>query len=232
MFLYYIIGILVISLPIVYYISFQKGIKKGMADFLALLLVNGFDSKVNAFKKQNLYIKKGGIAFVGDSITQDYNVYDYFAEYHVYNRGIGGDTTKGLLKRLDVSVFDLEPSHVFLLIGTNDFALLGAKPKEVYDRIKEITEIIQHQLPHTKIFVQSIYPVNITMDKNTVYPRNNKDIQNCNQLLKSLKGITFIDVYEKLIDEQHHLRKAYAVEGLHINAEGYEQITKILKSYL
>ncbi|PKK87615.1 MAG: lysophospholipase [Tenericutes bacterium HGW-Tenericutes-7] len=232
MFPYIIIGLLLISLPIIYYLSFKKGIRKGMADFLALLLVNGFNSKINAFKKQNPHIKKGGIAFVGDSITQDYNVYDYFSEYTVYNRGIGGDTTQGLLTRLDLSVFDLNPSHVFLLIGTNDFALLDAKPEEVFQRILTITKMIKEKKPQTKIFVQSIYPVNVTMDKNTVYPRNNKDIQKCNQLLKTIECATYIDVYSILVDQNNHLKKEYSVEGLHINEEGYEHITTLLKSYL
>lgn len=40
----------------------------------------------------------------------------------VYNRGIGGDVTDGLLERMDESIFDLEPKKVFINIGTNDIS--------------------------------------------------------------------------------------------------------------
>ncbi len=49
------------------------------------------------------------VAFLGDSITAGYAVESYYPEYLVTNRGIGGETTYGLLDRLAVSVLDLKP---------------------------------------------------------------------------------------------------------------------------
>ncbi len=222
--------VLVISILLHPY-TFKKGIQKGMDDFLSMLLENGFTFKINAFSKQNKFVKSGGIVFVGDSITQDYNVYEYFSDLHVYNRGIGGDTTVGLKTRLDVSVFDLKPKTVILMIGTNDLALLKTTPETVAQNIKEIIETIKNQLPDTKIILQSIYPVNETMSPMTVLPRKNADIIKINQILAQLQKVIYVDVYSHLLKDGK-LNPAYSVEGLHLNEQGYEVITNLLKIHL
>lgn len=222
--------LLVVSI-ILHRYTFQRGIRKGMGDFLSVLLENGFKFKINAFTKQNKFVKTGGIVFVGDSITQDYNVYEYFSEYHVYNRGIGGDTTVGLKTRLDLSIFDLKPKTVVLMIGTNDLALLKTTPEIVAKNIEEIILTIKAKMPNVKIILQSIYPVNETMSPMTVLPRTNNDIIKINQLLAQIQQVIYVDVYSHLIKD-NKLNPAYSVEGLHINEEGYELITNILKVHL
>jgi hypothetical protein len=57
------------------------------------------------------------VAFIGDSLTDGYDVERYYSEYKVENRGIAGDTTHGLLARLDVSVYQLKPKVIVMLIG-------------------------------------------------------------------------------------------------------------------
>ncbi|MDI6453112.1 GDSL-type esterase/lipase family protein [Peloplasma aerotolerans] len=214
------------------YFMYKKGIKKGMDDFLKILLTSGFDHKINAFNIQNTFIEKGGIVFVGDSITQDYNVYEYFHGLNVYNRGIGGDTTKGLLSRLHLSIFDLEPKIVVILIGTNDFALLKTTVEEVYMNIELIVKKIKIKLPKTKIILQSVYPVNETLSPMTVLPRKNEIIRKLNDLLSQIKDVEYVQLFDLLIDEHGQLNKKYTVEGLHINEQGYALITKTLDEYL
>ena len=102
----------------------DKAYKKGADDLFSAILANGWKKKVNDFNEYNKCVNKGGIIFVGDSLTDNYNVYEYYKGYDVYNRGIGGDTTIGLLKRMNESVYDLKPSIVVLLIGINDFELV------------------------------------------------------------------------------------------------------------
>ena len=229
---YIIIGILIFSIPFIVQITFKKGIQKGMNDFLKLLLVNGFNSKINAFKKQNAYVKPGGIVFLGDSITQDFNVYEYFTGLNVYNRGIGGDTTEGLLTRLDVSVFDLNPAKVSILIGTNDFALLNTSPKEIYERILEVIKKIKLFDPQIDIILQSVYPVNSDLSPMTVLPRQNSGISKLNDMLKQVEEVTYVDLYSLLVDSNQKLNPMYTVEGLHINEQGYELIAKSLMKFI
>ncbi len=228
----YIIAILIIAIPIISYVCFLKGKKVGASEFFQLIANFGYQTKVNAFKTQNKHVPLGGIVFLGDSITQDYNVYEAFPKHLVYNRGIGGDTTEGVLKRLDVSVFELKPKTVVMLIGTNDFALLKSSTEDICERITKIIESIHEKLPTCHIIVQSVYPVNETIDKTTVLPRSNHDIDELNEMLKSLKHITFVDIASHLKDESNRFKEIYTLEGLHVSPLGYEVITDLLQTFL
>src|SRR3954451_1956854 len=65
---------------------------------------------------------KGALVFLGDSITQGWgdDIGGSFPGVKVANRGISGDTTRGVLIRLKEDVLSLHPSGVVILIGTND----------------------------------------------------------------------------------------------------------------
>ncbi len=228
--IYVIIG-LICLMPVIFYIGYKYGFKKASQAFFEMLFKFGFDSKVKAFKSLNKHAKPDGIVFVGDSITQDFNVHEYFNGYHVYNRGIGGDTTEGLLKRLDVSIDELKPSQVFIQMGTNDLELLEATPDEIYKRISEVVTHIRTHFKKTEIYLISLYPVNPLMDKTTVGRRTNENIQKTNTLIKTIQGITFINIYDKLINEDV-LNPDYSLEGLHLNQEGYEVVSKAIQPYL
>ncbi len=205
---------------------------KGITDFSALLFKSGYDNKVAAFNEQNKWVDKGGISFVGDSITQDYAVHEYFFGREVYNRGIGGDTTEGVLKRLEESVFALSPKTVVLLIGTNDYSVLGSDNDVIEANIKRIITSIKKRLPDCRIILESVYPVNKSLDPMSVGVRSNKTINTLNERLATLKDVTYIDVASHLKDEEGNLDDTYTVEGLHLNQNGYRIVTKVLKERL
>ena len=227
-----IIVVLAIVFAITAFILYKRAYKLGMKDLLSLFLVSGYEMKVKAFKVQNQFVKKGGIVFVGDSITQDYQVHDYYPDLHVYNRGIGGDTTAGLLERLDVSIFDLEPKTIVLLIGTNDFGVLEARPAAIFERIEAIIGTIRKRLPEADILLSSVYPVNEAVDAKTVSARNNANIKALNQLLQGIKGVTYVNLSDVLADDDGNLKASYTHDGLHVNAEGYQAVTEVLRPYL
>ena len=70
------------------------------------------------------------VVFLGDSITQGWHddLDGSFPELKVANRGISGDTTRGVLIRLQEDVLALHPRAVVLLIGTNDLEEAGGNP--------------------------------------------------------------------------------------------------------
>jgi len=210
------------------YWTFRKGVALGQKRLLDLFLKSGYEAKVKAFREQNRHVEKGGIAFVGDSITQDYPVNEYFFGKTVYNRGIGGDTTEGLLKRLDESVFDLEPRVVVLLIGTNDFAVLGSKPDIVAVNLLKIVTTIREKLPDVGIYLESVYPVNEKVDPFSVSIRKNTDIRELNRLLAPFEAVTYVDLWPTLADKDGRLQRDYTPDGLHLNEQGYRQVTEIL----
>lgn len=232
MFEYMIIGLLVLVIPIASLIMYEKGKKAGSNAFFQLIAKFGYDSKVKTFKKLNAHVPKGGIVFLGDSITQDFNVYELFAGRLVYNRGIGGDTTVGVLKRMDVSVYDLNPCVVVILIGTNDFALLQSSAQEIFERIKTIIQGIHETLPQTKILLQSVYPVNETLDAMSVLPRNNQAIDDLNQMLKTLDHVTYLDLNRILKDATGRFNPLFTLEGLHVSPQGYQLIRDEIEKIL
>jgi len=192
----------------------------------------------NVFIHLNKVVEPGSIVFLGDSITDFFRVNEFFPGAYVINRGISWDTTDGVLRRLPESVYELSPSKVFLLIGTNDLG--DEKPVEyISDNIRKIISEIKQNCPQTQIYLESVYPVSLSKDKKIkkiiVGKRNNTDISRLNDKLKILAdemGITYIDVYNRLVDGSGNIKTEYTVEGLHLTIQGYSVVADVLRPYI
>lgn len=223
--------IVIVVLLVVNYVTYRYGVKKSIDNFMELLFIAGLMGKVDAFRQYNKYCKPGQTVMVGDSITQDFNTYEYFPDHVVYNRGIGGDTTQGVLTRLDVSVFELKPKKVFLNIGTNDFERIEDGVQTSFERIQEICNKIM-EFDHTiELYIISVYPVNPTINKSTVGKRNNPEIEELNEKISKIPGITYLNLYDKLVKDGQ-LNPKFTIEGLHLNQNGYEILRTELLKYL
>jgi lysophospholipase L1-like esterase len=77
------------------------------------------------------------LVFLGDSITEGWgdNFRGMFPQLKLANRGISGDTTRGLLARIDTDVLALKPRGIVLLIGVNDVGL-KVPPEGIADNVK------------------------------------------------------------------------------------------------
>ncbi len=210
---------------------------KGAGETFEWILKAGYEQKKAEFALLNEKAKKGEVVLVGDSLTDNYPVHECFLDkdYRVYNRGIGGDTTEGLSKRLEESVFALSPDVVVLLIGINDFALKeGTTPSAVASSVQEIVNSIHERLPSSSIILEGLYPVNKSenpkIDRGSVDNKDNMLISATNELLKRVKGVTFLDLSDVLKDENGELRLEYTREGLHLNANGYFAITPYIEA--
>ncbi len=193
-------------------------------------LLTHYKERIIQFNVENKTLEKGGIVFVGDSITEKYPLKEFFPNKQIINRGISGDSTKGLLKRLVPSVLACDPSLVLILIGTNDFGHFSHQsPQAVYETISKAIAQIQLRLPNTKIYLQAIYPVNRHINQEVVNSRDNQDIIIVNKLLKEIAGITFLDYFDMLSDDSKALSTAYTDDGLHLNHDGYSFVTTLLK---
>lgn len=178
------------------------------------------------------------IVFLGDSITWMYDLDKYYKGKRVVNSGISGDSTEDIIKDMNNRVYRYNPSKVFILIGTND--ITDKKTKEqIVDNIQIIIDYIQKNRPKCKIYLESIYPINNTNDqkinKKMVSIRNNEFIKEINDELKQISeksNITYINLYDEIVDKEGNLKIEYTKEGLHISEKGYEKITTILKKYI
>lgn len=177
--------------------------------------------------------------FLGDSITEQYDLKEYYKDYPVVNSGVSGDSTSSIVENMKKRVYDYNPSKVFLLIGINDLRK-GKDSSEIVSNTKEIVKLIKENRPYSEIYLESIYPINKTDDdkisdsvKDIEF--DNEKIIEVNNLLKDLakdEKITYVDLYNKLVDDDGNLNISYTKDGLHISSEGYKFITKELMKYI
>ena len=198
--------------------------------------------KVKVVTKKEAVVEKvvdNNYLFLGDSITEQYDLKEYYEDYPVVNSGVSGDFTSSIVENMKKRVYDYNPSKVFLLIGINDLRN-GKDVSEIVSNTKEIIELIKENRPYSEIYLESIYPINKTDDDKISdsvrdIEFDNEKIIEVNDLLKDLakdEKITYVDLYNKLIDDDGNLNISYTKDGLHISSEGYECITKELMKYI
>ena len=163
------------------------------------------------------------VAFLGDSLTDGYDLAKYYPQFKTANRGIGGDTTHGLEARLQVSVYDLKPKVAVMLIGANNMDTM-------FENYENILMGLQKNLPDTKIVLVSLTSMSMEWGrKNHLAAYNNVLIRK----LADKYGFTFVDMYAPLLDlTTGQLRDSYTTDGGHLTHAGYEVFTENLTPVL
>lgn len=175
-----------------------------------------------------LPIPPDSIVFLGDSLTFRTEWSELFPGKNVINRGIGSDTTEGVLDRLD-NVIAAQPKQVFLLIGVND--LKSRSVSATFKSYSVIIDRIQTGSPNTEIFIQSLLPVNNSRYGNIL---TNDKIKKMNMKLRSLannSGVHFIDLYSTFAKDDQ-LPEMYTIDGIHLTGKGYILWRESIKEYV
>lgn len=189
-----------------------------------------YPKRINEFKKVPL--KFGDIVFIGNSITE--NGEDWSAKFGVNNmrnRGIKGDVTDGVLKRLDEIIY-FKPKAVFILIGINDLYNLHEKrgiPSAEYigNNILKIASRLNQEIPNTKLYIRTILP---TRNKSMI-----DDILIVNDIIKQAEKKEYyklIDLHSTFVDDDGLLIKEFATDNTHLNEKGYAHWVEMEKSLL
>ena len=142
------------------------------------------------------------------------------------NQGISGETSAGLLKRLNL--FDnTKPDNIFVMIGINDL-IRGIPPEDVLTNNREIVSYLKWAHPRSRIIVQSILPHSAEgatwegRDRLLALP--NRKIQDLNQqlaLMAAEEGVYYLDLNSLFMDATGNLRLELTTDGLHLNHQGY-----------
>ena len=172
--------------------------------------------------------------FIGTFNTERLNFED---DYHYIKISDDKFETDNILEDMVGQVYQYNPTSVYILIGTNDFRDEDDDKlvNEVEENIVKIVENIQKYRSKAKIYIQSIYPVNRTIKNNSANHRQNDEIKEVNNYLKEYcekEHLTYIDMYNRLIDEDGNLSKEYTNDGLHPNELGYSRITRELIPFI
>lgn len=173
------------------------------------------------------FVKSNPIYFVGDSLTRRNDWQQTFPYVTIVNKGIDGNKTKHLLKRIE-PIASAHPSKLFLMIGINDF-LRNKEFDDTVNNYEKILQIIKEKSPYTELYVQSLLPISRTLPRYT-----NQDIERFNSEIKALASkyqATYIDLYSSFL-KNGTLGSQYAVDGLHLSQTGYDLWTQKISSYI
>lgn len=194
-----------------------------------------YHNRIEQFRKENAAAKN--IVLVGSSHIERFDAAKLLPGRRVVNRGIASDrigiTERGILHRLDSSVFDCNPGLVILENGVNDLGELWRNGTPSIDEIDacygKVVKQIRTRLPDVPLVIVGLFP---TRDR---FAPLNPMIVEFNRRLEKIaagNGCRFMDVHKPFTDAEGLLRKEYSADGLHVTAAGYklwaEMIEKVL----
>jgi lysophospholipase L1-like esterase len=161
------------------------------------------------------------VVFFGDSITQGWgDDFDWFVGLKGVNRGISGDTSRGLLLRLRDDVLALDPVGIVLLVGTNDTEL-GVAPEDIAGNVKLLLEQIADHNAKIPVILCEVMPASAEKK------RPADKIKALNAALRAVaKGnerVTVLDTYTLFANREGDAKPEEFPDLLHPNEAGYEK---------
>jgi lysophospholipase L1-like esterase len=172
-----------------------------------------------------LGVPSGGesrVVFLGDSITEAWDLSAFFKGKPYVNRGISGQTTPQILLRFRQDVLALKPESVVILAGTNDLAentgptSLGM----IEDNLKSMAELARGN--GVRPILASVLPAAVYPWRQEIQPIDK--ILALNQWMKEYagkEGIVYLDYYSAMVNDQHGLKAEFSGDGVHPNPAGY-----------
>ncbi len=172
--------------------------------------------------------KKGGVdvAFLGDSITQGWDgagapVWKKrFEPINAANYGIGGDTTREVLYRLNDGILDgIKPKIVVVMIGTNNFGLASDTAADTVKGVGAVVALVRKKAPGAKVLLLGMFP----RDKaaGTAF---RKQITEANEGIAKIadgKTVVYLDIGKRFLADGGTLPADVMPDALHLSEKGY-----------
>jgi lysophospholipase L1-like esterase len=174
---------------------------------------------------------RGAVVFLGDSITQGWGggLGAAFPGVKVANRGIDGDTTRGVLLRLREDVLSLDPAAVVLLIGTNDLEE-GATPDVIAGNLRLILSALEQHDPRMPIVLCQVFPSSASKK------RPSDQIKALNVLYRAAvrndPRVTLVETWPLFADAAGDAIAGEFPDLLHPNEAGYAKWAAALRPVL
>lgn len=189
---------------------------------------DGYDQRLAQFRISP--DSKKDIIFLGNSITAGVEWQELVGNPAVRNRGISGDITFSLLARLD-EITQGQPAKIFILIGINDVGM-GIPDSITTNNHRRIIRYIKANSPRTKIYLQTLLPLNRDFEKHKGQYDKGPQILRINARLRKIaeeENIKLIDLYPRFLDMHGKLSATFTYDGLHLTAAGYKHWVKVLR---
>jgi len=167
------------------------------------------------------------ILFLGHSLIEFFDWQGRFPAHTCANLGVAGETTEGLLARLE-RIIEANPGAdlIFVMTGINNIAMDDPDFSGAY---REIIERLSSGYPAAKIFVHAVLPVLVDFIEN-------KSVLQVNVALENLArdtGVEFIDLYRRFVDERGLPVREYLLDdGIHLSSKGYEVWAGVLEEII
>lgn len=155
----------------------------------------------------------GGVAFVGDSITEQGDWASLFPGVSVRNYGISGDRAEGVVARYG-QVVASRPGRIILLIGTNNLAR-GVGPAAVDTDVDTLLGLWKAALPETQLVVQSVLP------RQAEYDGPIRELNDRLRRTADRHGADFIDIHTAFVVQGDRLDPTVSNDSLHLTPAGY-----------
>ena len=174
------------------------------------------------------------VLFIGDSITEIWGLAGlaswnrHFKPMGGFQMGIGGDTTQGVLWRLEHGALGgINPKVVVVLIGSND--LPYRSPDDTAKDVLAIIESIHSKLPHAKILLIAILP----REYSPKAPLRQK-INETNAKLSKLKFdyLRYLDLGSIILEPDGSVLPATLPDAIHPTSFVYEEMAKAIEPVL
>lgn len=177
------------------------------------------------------------VILFGDSRIRHWKKFPYLENVQFVNRGVGGETSAQSLYRLNKDVIDLMPDVVIIQIGINDLkaiGLVGDKKDEIMNAtLKNIENLLVELNKHDiRTYILTVFPAAQANIFRSFFWSDNIDyaIEKINQLIRTikLKNIKIIDC-DPIFNKNGKMKKEFAIDMLHLNAAGYDILSKTIK---
>lgn len=172
--------------------------------------------------------EQDSVVFLGDSITEQWNIPRSLPGLKVANRGIAGDTTRGMLCRLEEDVLSLKPKAIVHLGGINDLSHAPeATPETIAMNVRSLLDQIRKTKPNTPVFVCEILPVK-SNSSGSVRAANLA----VDKVLSDFPNARRVRTHDSFLDSKGKFQDSLYTDGTHLTPAGYEVLAKTLKAAL
>ncbi|MBR6465121.1 MAG: serine acetyltransferase [Bacteroidales bacterium] len=197
-------------------------------------------------------VNENDIVFLGNSLTEGGKWETYFPDIQkalekkggaILNRGIVGDTFGGIDARLD-QILPGHPKTIFFLTGANDVSH-NLTADSIANGIINVVRRIKKESPKTKIYLQSLLPINESFKRYRLLNGKTAMFSEINAKLEKMakeEKVTFINLYPLMLTNgpadlalpasEQVLRPEITRDGLHITQEGYKIWADAIRKYV
>lgn len=172
---------------------------------------------------------QGGILFIGSSNIRKWPLKTGFPDLALINHGFGGSQTTDCTFFFDKLVTPFHPKLVVFHAGGNDLSA-GRSPEQIAGDVETFIKKVHTELPDAKVIYVGLFPAPVRWQLMDKYHETTKRIT---AFIRKDRKTTFINPEKPLLSKEGAIRpELYESDRLHLNAQGYEIMTKLISPYI